>query len=91
MEQPNDKRTEIEWTSYLACAYAEGFCEGDEATDIERIEAFSFIAINKLHHTLQGWYGRSIRQLTENFLLNGDGTINWDMVDEMLEMNQYNT
>lgn len=31
MKQPDNKRTEIEWTSYLACSYAEGFCEGEDA------------------------------------------------------------
>ena len=61
MEQPNDKRTIIEWTPYLACAYAEGFCEGENATVVEFTEAWSFIAINKLYLTLQGFYGRTVR------------------------------
>lgn len=31
--------SDIEWTSYLATAYAEGFCEGEGATWQQQIEA----------------------------------------------------
>jgi len=92
MKQPKNKRTKIEWTSYLACAYAEGFCEGDGATQIEQLEAWSFIAINKLHHSLQGFYGRTIANLIENNILTEEeGEVNWDNVDSKLESySEYN-
>lgn len=32
-----NKRIEIEWTPYLACAYTEGFCEGEGASLEEQI------------------------------------------------------
>lgn len=84
MKQPDNKRTEIEWTSYLACAYSEGFCEGEDATDIERIEAWSFIAINELWKGLQGFYGRTVANLKESGLLKEDGNVDWNEVDNKL-------
>jgi len=54
------------WTPYLACAYAEGFCEGENATDEERIDAFQYlIDTGKVWH-LQGWYGRTATSLIES-------------------------
>lgn len=86
MEQPKDKRTEIEWTSYLACAYAEGFCEGENATSEQQIEAWSFISINELWKGLQGFYGRTVHSLTDQGLLDSNGEIDWEEFDNRIEI-----
>jgi hypothetical protein len=53
------------WNSYLATAYAEGFCEGENATEEERIEAFQWLIDNKMAWNLQGWFGRTATKLIE--------------------------
>jgi hypothetical protein len=52
-------------TPYLACAYAEGFCEGEGASEEEVITAFQYIKDTGLWRHLQGFYGRTVRQLLE--------------------------
>ena len=86
MKQPDNKRTDIEWTSYLACAYAEGFCEGDGATAEQQIEAWSFIAINELWKTLQGFYGRNVQSLIQQGIHEESGEINWNNFDNQIEI-----
>ena len=50
MEKEKEKMT-----LYLACARAEGFCEGEGATEEEQIEAWQWL-VNKGHvWKLQGW------------------------------------
>ena len=51
------KRT-IKWTPYLATAYAEGFCEGENATASERIAAYQYLINNNIISRLQGSFGR---------------------------------
>jgi hypothetical protein len=70
----------IEWNSYLACAYAEGFCEGEDATIEEQMEAWAYIIKNKLYRNLQGFYGRISSELINNGYISIDGKINWDKV-----------
>ena len=76
-----NQRTDIKWNPYLACAYAEGFCEGGDATIEEQVEAFAYIAKNKLYLTLQGWFGRTLRDFILADILDIDGVINWEEVD----------
>lgn len=57
------KKTEL--TSYLACARAEGFCEGEDASKDEQIEAWQYLIDTGLCWKLQGWYGRAARDLIE--------------------------
>ena len=76
-----NKKTEIEWTPYLASAYAEGFCEGEDASEIEKVEAWAYIYDNNLHYSLQGFYGRTIDRLVEANIFDKttEGTtINWE-------------
>ena len=80
MEKSENKK-KIEWTFYLACAYAEGFGEGENATLDERMEAWSFIAVNELWRGLQGWYGRMVADLKRQGLLEENGDVNWDNVE----------
>jgi hypothetical protein len=50
-------------TPYLACAYAEGFCEGEGASDEDVLIAWQFIADTGLWNKLQGFYGRTVNNL----------------------------
>ena len=53
-----------ELNTYLACAICEGFCEGENYQDKDNILlAWSYVGKNKLYLTLQGFYGRTLRNL----------------------------
>ena len=56
-------------TLYLACARAEGFCEGEEATEEEQIEAWQYLHDTGKAYTLQGWYGRTAIRLLEEGII----------------------
>ncbi len=56
-------KKKIKFTPYLACAYAEGFCEGEGATEQQRISAFQYLIDNGKLAGLQGWYGRTAENL----------------------------
>lgn len=68
-------RTNIKWDSYLATAYAEGFCEGEDATPTEQLEAWAYLIKTGLAWQLQGWFGRAASNLIEQGVVNKDGTI----------------
>ena len=78
---PN-QRTDMKWTSYLATAYAEGFCEGENATQEEQLEAWAILIKTRICNQLQGWFGRNAEQLIIHEVIDKDGNINWDMLDE---------
>ena len=65
----------IVWTPYLACAYAEGFCEGDNATEEEQLEAWAYLIKTGQVWSLQGWYGRNAKSLIENKIISPNGEI----------------
>jgi hypothetical protein len=77
-----NKRTNIEWTSYLACAYAEGFGEGENATADEAAEAWAYLIETGECWSLQGWYGRSAQSIISKGLISKEGVINWEKVDK---------
>jgi hypothetical protein len=52
-------------TSYLACACAEGFCEGEGASEEMQLAAWQYISDTGLWHNLQGFYGRAVNSLLE--------------------------
>jgi len=56
-------------TLYLACAIAEGFCEGEGATEEEQIEAWQYLHDTGKAYTLQGWYGRTAIRLLEEGII----------------------
>jgi hypothetical protein len=58
MEKEKEKMT-----LYLACAIAEGFHEDDEASKERIIEAWQFLHDEGHAYKLQGWYGRTARDL----------------------------
>ena len=57
-------------TPYLASAIAEGFCEGENATREQQIEAWQYLHDTGLAYSLQGWYGRQAKQLLEEGIIN---------------------
>jgi len=83
----NTMETTIEFTPYLASAYAEGFCEGEDATFEEQISAWSYLIKTGMVWQLQGWYGRTAHSLINSGLLHHDGNINWDNVNEYIDNN----
>jgi len=58
-----------EMTPYLATAYAEGFCEGEDATEKEQLIAWQYIWDKKLWKNLQGWFGRTVHSLVEKKII----------------------
>ena len=54
---------------YTACAYAEGFCEGENGTQEEQLCAWQYISDNRLYTQLQGFYGRNVEYLREEGLI----------------------
>ena len=58
MEKEKEKMT-----LYLAVAIAEGFNEGEEASKERQIEAWQFLHDEGHAYKLQGWYGRTARNL----------------------------
>lgn len=77
-------RTEIEWTSYLATAYAEGFCEGEDATQEQQLEAWAYLIMTGQCWSLQGYFGRNAKAMLDSGVISKDGIIDWDMVDELV-------
>tara|TARA_R110002072_G_scaffold138074_1_gene281036 strand:- start:347 stop:550 length:204 start_codon:yes stop_codon:yes gene_type:complete len=57
-------------TPYLATARAEGFCEGEGATEQQQIEAWQYLHDTGLAYKLQGWFGRTASQLIEEGIIN---------------------
>lgn len=57
---------EKKWTPYLATAYAEGFCEGEGASEEEQIEAWQYLIDTGLCYKLQGTFGRTADFLIES-------------------------
>lgn len=78
---PN-QRSKIEWTPYLATAYAEGFCEGEDASKEEQIEAWAYLIMTGKCWSLQGWFGRAANSLIEQEAINKEGNINWEMLED---------
>lgn len=58
-----------ELTPYLATARAEGFCEGEGATEEEQLTAWQYLHDTKLAYSLQGWFGRQANALIEQGLI----------------------
>ena len=58
MEKEKEKMT-----LYLADAIAEGFHEDEEASKERQIEAWQFLHDEGHAYRLQGWYGRTARDL----------------------------
>jgi hypothetical protein len=55
--------------SYTACSIAEGFCEGENATEKEKQAAWQWLLDTGTCWHLQGFYGRTVTDLLEQGLL----------------------
>ncbi len=53
----------------LATARAEGFCEGEGATETEQLAAWQYLIDTGLCWQLQGFFGRTARDLVDNGVL----------------------
>ena len=53
-------------TNYMAVAIAEGFCEGEGASEEQQIKAWQHLINTGLCWTLQGWFGRTAEALIDN-------------------------
>jgi hypothetical protein len=56
-------------TPYMASAIAEGFCEGEDATEEQQLAAWQYLHDTGLAYQLQGWYGRNATSLIEQGLI----------------------
>lgn len=70
-------------TSYLACAIAEGFCEGEGASQEQQLEAWAYLIKTGQCWTLQGWYWRTAESLIARGVISKDGVINQEIVDNL--------
>jgi hypothetical protein len=61
---------ELIMTPYLATAIAEGFCEGEDATYDQRVQAWQYLHDTRLAYQLQGWFGREAQRLIEAGIIN---------------------
>lgn len=67
-------------TPYLATAFAEGFCEGEDTSTEDRIRAFSYLCGTGLGFQLQGSFGRAISNMINIEVMTADGTLDWDTI-----------
>jgi len=52
--------------SYTACSIAEGFNEGEGASELQQLTAWQWLVDTGTCWHLQGWYGRNASRLIEN-------------------------
>lgn len=56
-------------TPYLATAIAEGFCEGEGATEEQQKDAWQYLHDSGLAYKLQGMFGRTAQSLIEQGII----------------------
>lgn len=52
--------------SYTACSIAEGFCEGENASEKNQLIAWQYIKDTGIYKNLQGFYGRTVASLLDD-------------------------
>jgi hypothetical protein len=75
--------TEI--NSYLATAYAEGFCEGDGASPMDQLRAWAYLIKTGTCWQLQGWFGRTAEQLINSGIISPQGVIKWSLYEMLID------
>lgn len=77
--------TEI--TDYAAVAYAEGFEEPNvtDPTECTKdiVRAWSYICGKGLWRGLQGFFGRTVQSIKDAGVLDDNGKVNWDKLNEL--------
>ena len=68
MENIRTSKEYKKMTRYLACAFAEGFCEGEGATEKQQLAAWQYLIDTGACWHLQGFYGRTATALIEEGL-----------------------
>ena len=61
--------------TYDACQYAEGFGDGEEATEEQKIDAFAYLIKTGACWSLQGWYGRTAQMLVDRGIISRTGEV----------------
>lgn len=69
MKNFRTKKFYKELTPYLAVAFAEGFCEGEGASEEEQLCAWQYLHDKGIAYNLQGWFGRTAQSLIENEII----------------------
>ena len=62
--------SKLKMTPYLATAIAEGFCEGENATEEQQIQAWQYLHDTRQAYKLQGWFGRTAQELINQGIIN---------------------
>ena len=70
-------------TPYLATAIAEGFCEGEGASKDDQLKAWAYLIRTGQCWSLQGWFGRTATAIIQEGMISTDGTINWDLYNDL--------
>ncbi len=78
METTFENGTKIDF--YMATGYAEGFEQVDHPFDI--IRAWSYLVGTKLAYSLQGWFGRTAQGLIDARVMDVNGIVDWEYVEE---------
>jgi len=76
-------KTKIVWNDYLATAYAEGFCEGEGASQEDVIEAWAYLIRTGLVNKLQGWFMQAAQTLIQQGIISEEGVISWETLNEI--------
>lgn len=69
-------------TPFLASAYAEGFCDGEGASQEDQLRAWAYLIKTGMCWSLQGFYGRTASALIEQGIISPDGIINYTKIEE---------
>jgi hypothetical protein len=76
-------------TSYLATAFAEGFCEGEDASTEDQLRAWAYLIGTKMAYSLQGFFGRNASMLIERNIITPEGVFVTKILNNHVSINSY--